>query len=93
MIRSCQQDIPWAAGTTHLHIDGSKGTVSDGATQGTSKSKARVEINALRLLCGGGLGHGCRSGSHRGDGWKWRVSQTEEVAMQGKGKRAEENLK
>lgn len=38
--------------------------MGDGTAQGTSKSEARVEIKALRLLLGGGLGQSSRRGSH-----------------------------
>ena len=38
--------------------------MSDGTAQGTSKSEARVEIKALRLLVGDGLGQTSRRGSH-----------------------------
>ena len=38
--------------------------MSDGTAQGTAKSEARVEIEALRLLLGGGLGQSSRRGSH-----------------------------
>lgn len=38
--------------------------MSDGTAQGTTKSEARVEIKALRLLVGGGLGQSSRRGSH-----------------------------
>lgn len=38
--------------------------MSDGAAQGTSKSEARIEIKALRLLLKSGLGQTSRRGSH-----------------------------
>lgn len=46
-----------------IHIDWSEATVSDGTSKGTSKSEARVEVEALRPLLGDS-----RRGSHCEDG-------------------------
>jgi hypothetical protein len=52
----------------NVHVNGSEGTVSDGAAQRTGKSEARVEIKALGCLLLGALGHDSRSDRHCGGG-------------------------
>jgi hypothetical protein len=46
----------------NIHIDWSKGAMSDRTADSSSKSKPRVEGKALRLLLRADLGHSSGSG-------------------------------